>query len=32
MTKSRRGAVTAVKIALHYGAKVMLFRGEEIPY
>ena len=32
MTKSRRGAVTAVKIARHYGAHVMLFRGEEIPY
>ena len=32
MTKSRRGAVTAVKIARHYGARVMLFRGEEIPY
>ena len=32
MTKSRRGAVTAVKIARHYGAHVMLFRGEEISY
>ena len=32
MTKSRRGAVTAVKIARHYGANAMLFRGEEIPY
>jgi len=32
MTKSRRGAVTAMKIARHYGAQVMLFRGEEIPY
>ena len=28
----KEGAVTAVKIARHYGARVMLFRGEEIPY
>ena len=31
-TKSRRGAVTTVKIARHYGANAMLFMGEEIPY
>ena len=29
-TESRRGALTAVKIAKHYGAEVRVFRGEEV--
>ena len=28
-TKSRKGAVTAVKLARHYGAEVKVFMGEE---
>jgi hypothetical protein len=30
MTKSRRGAMACEKIARHYGAKVLVFKGEEI--
>lgn len=29
-TKSKRGALTAVKIARHYGAEVRVFKGEEV--
>ena len=29
MTKRRRGAISAVKLAKHYGAEVMVFKGEE---
>jgi hypothetical protein len=32
MTKSGRGALTAMKIARHYGAQVMLFKGEAVPF
>ena len=32
MTKSRRGAMAGVKIAGHYGAEVMVFKGEEIKF
>ncbi len=32
MTKSRRGAMACEKIAKHYGAKVMVFKGEEIKF
>ena len=30
MTGSRRGAMACEKIARHYGASVMVFKGEEI--
>jgi len=30
MTRSRRGAVAAVKLARHYGGEVMVFKGEEV--
>ena len=30
MTGSRRGAMAAMKLARHYGAKVMVFKGEQI--
>ncbi len=29
-TDSKKGAITAVKLANHYGAKVKLFKAEEI--
>ena len=29
-TSSKRGMVTAVKIARHYGASIMVFKGEEV--
>ena len=32
MTRSRRGANAAEKIARHYGARVMVFKGEEINF
>jgi len=32
MTRSRRGAITAVKLARHYGAEVVAFRGEKIEF
>ena len=32
MTRSRRGAMAGVKIARHYGAEVMVFKGEEIKF
>ena len=30
MTRSRRGAMAAMKLARHYGAEVMVFKGEQI--
>jgi hypothetical protein len=30
MTRSRRGALVAVKLARHYGADVMVFKGEPV--
>lgn len=30
MTRSRRGAMTAVRLARHYGAEVIAFKGEEV--
>ena len=30
MTRSRRGAMAAEKLARHYGAEVMVFKGEQI--
>ena len=32
MTKSRRGAMACEKIARHYGARLMVFKGEEIEF
>ena len=32
MTRSRRCAMVSVKIARHYGANVMVFKGEEIEF
>ena len=32
MTKSRRGAMAGEKIARHYGARLMVFKGEEITF
>ena len=32
MTGSRRGAMVAERIARHYGASVMVFKGEEIEF
>jgi hypothetical protein len=32
MTRSKRCAMTSEKIARHYGAKVMVFKGEEIAF
>ena len=32
MTRSRRGAMAAERIARHYGASVMVFKGEEIEF
>jgi hypothetical protein len=32
MTGSRRGAMACEKIARHYGANVMVFKGEEIEF
>ncbi len=32
MTRSRRGAMASEKIARHYGATVMVFKGEEITF
>ena len=32
MTKSRRGAMACEKIARHYGATLMVFKGEEITF
>ena len=29
-TESKRGALTAAKVAVHYGAEVVLFRGEMV--
>ena len=29
-TKSKRGAMAAAKLAKHYGAKVTIFKGEEV--
>jgi hypothetical protein len=29
-TDSKRGAITAVKLAKHYGAQVKLFKAEEV--
>ncbi len=29
-TNSKRGAITAVKLAQHYGAQVKLFKAEEV--
>ena len=29
---SRRGAVTAARIAVHYGAEVVLFKGEFVDF
>jgi len=31
-TDSKRGAITAVKLAKHYGAQVKLFKAEEINF
>jgi len=31
MTRSKRGALTAVKLAEHYGADVLFIRGEIVP-
>ena len=30
MTRSKRGALTAVKLAEHYGAEVLLIKGEVV--
>ena len=30
MTRSRKGAIAAVKLARHYGGEVMVFQGEEV--
>ncbi len=30
MMRSRRGAMAAMKLARHYGAEVMVFKGEQI--
>ncbi len=32
MTRSRRCAMASEKIARHYGARVMVFKGEEITF
>jgi len=32
MTRSRRGAMAAEMIARHYGASVMVFKGEEVEF
>ncbi len=32
MTRSRRGAMAAERIARHYGASVMVFKGEEVEF
>jgi len=32
MTRSRRGAMAAERLARHYGASVMVFKGEEIEF
>jgi len=32
MTKRRRGAIAAVKLAKHYGAEVIVFKGEEAEF
>jgi len=32
MTGSRRGALSAERIARHYGASVMVFKGDEIEF
>jgi len=32
MTRSRRGAMAAEKLARHYGASVMVFKGEEVEF
>jgi len=32
MTGSRRGAIAAVKLARHYKADVVVFRGEEVDF
>ncbi len=32
MTKSRRGAMACERIARHYGARLMVFKGEEIKF
>ena len=31
-TGSRRGAIAVVKLARHYGAEVVVFKGEEIEF
>lgn len=32
LTRRKRGAIAAVKIARHYGAEVMVFKGEETEF
>ena len=32
MTRSRRGAIVAEKLARHYGARVDVFRGEKVEF
>jgi len=32
MTRSRRGAMAAERLARHYGASVMVFKGEEVEF
>jgi hypothetical protein len=32
MTRSRRGAMAAERIARHYGASVMVFKGESVEF
>ena len=32
MTRSRRGAIVAEKLARHYGARVDVFRGKKIEF
>ena len=32
MTRSRRGAMAAERIAWHYGASVMVFKGEQVEF
>ena len=32
MTRSRRGAMVAEKLATHYGAKVDVFKGEQVEF
>lgn len=32
MTRSRRGAMVAEKLAMHYGAQVDVFKGEKVEF